>query len=353
MELNNERASEGTENTRVLFCSGTSRNYFFSRLKLKFGTWQALTKKIETYKSRLERFRSGWISLPYFTYALLLRYLENDDVIFAKQNVFFRQENWGRSKGGLITYSRHREMFEEGRKIAARNARPKYKFNFDMPLTEQIAELLGAFIGDGFTNCYGRSYIVQITGDSRLDRTYYSDILIPCIKTMCPESNPIIDTYDNTIRLTINSKEFCILLTQRFGFRRGKKAYSVKIPQEILESNNWRIINRCIRGIFDTDGYVFFDRRKSYEVPYLRIGLQVVSKDLIRQVHYLLLQQGILAKVTSKGDRIQINGLDECRKFVSIVGFSNSRHLNKLKGILSGVQLPPEAFLTICQRIFS
>ncbi|MFH1182382.1 MAG: LAGLIDADG family homing endonuclease [Candidatus Woesearchaeota archaeon] len=333
MEVDYQINSEGTDTSRVLFYSDTNRKYFFSQLRLKFGTWQALMKNIGTYKSRLERFRSGQISLPYSTFVRLLNYLGKDDAVLIKQNVYFRQTNWGRSKGGITTYSKHREIFEEGRKIAARRAGPKYKFNFDMLLTEQIAEFIGAFIGDGFTNYYGNSYIVQITGDSRLDRAYYSDTLIPYIKTMCPESNPIINSYNNTLRLTINSKEFHELLTQRFGFERGKKAHTVKMPREILGSNNWRIINHCIRGIFDTDGYVFFDRRKAYEIPYLRIGLQMVSKDLIQQINQLLLQQGIRSKITSKGDRIQINGLDECRKIVNTVGFSNSRHLNKLKGL--------------------
>lgn len=320
--------------TRVFFNSDEIRNYFFSKLKLEFGTWKALMSSLRTYKCRLERFRSGEISLPYGTFTSLLSHLEPSDIELVKQNIYFRQANWGRSKGGFATYFRHREIFEEGRRIAAKNALPKYKFNFDMSLTEQLAELIGAFIGDGFTNCYGKNYIVQFTGDSRLDYAYFSDTLIPSINDICSESNPILNVYNNTLRLTVNSKEFHILLTKRFGLTRGKKAYSVKMPQEILQSNNQKIINLCIRGIFDTDGYVFFDRRKSYKTPYLRIGLQMASKGLIQQVHSLLLQQGILAKITSDGSKLQINGFSECKKFVSLVGFSNSRHLNKIKQVL-------------------
>lgn len=48
------------------------------------------------------------------------------------------------------------------------------------------------------------------------------------------------------------------------------------------------LVRATIRGIFDTDGCVFIDKRKSYKLYYPRIALQTVSKDLYNQlVSYL------------------------------------------------------------------
>ena len=219
------------------------------------------------------------------------------------------------------------------RKLGSQIAKiPKYHFNFDMPLTPELCELIGAFIGDGFTNRYGRVYVIQFTGHAYLDREYHTKILMACVKGISPESNPILTTKENTLRLTINSKELHYLLTKRFKFPAGKKTYSVVIPDEILKADSL-LLKRCIRGIFDTDGSVYLDKRDAFKVPYIRIGLEMVSKHLMRQIYDILRRFEINATITSDFRKIQINGVKNCKKFVETIGFSNQRHLGKIKGI--------------------
>ena len=55
----------------------------------------------------------------------------------------------------------------------------KYDFEFNMPLSEELCEFLGCFIGDGFTNKYNRTGQTQFAGDSRFDQQYYKEIIIP------------------------------------------------------------------------------------------------------------------------------------------------------------------------------
>ena len=141
--------------------------------------------------------------------------------------------------------------------------------------------------------------------------------------------------------VTILSKYLFILLLKRFKIPLGKKCYSVMIPEEVLEDKEKFI--RTVRGIFDTDGCVFFDKRKSYKTPYVRIVLQLSNKILIKQIVSFLNSLGInnryhevIRKNKHKNDAycIQINGVKNVKDYLNQIGFSNSRHGNKIKYLL-------------------
>lgn len=321
-----------SEFKRILFSDENTRNLFFIKLRDLFGTWTNLRKEYNLYKSRLESFMVGRLSIPEQLFTQFLTHLNKHDQKFFLRQVTFKEKNWGQKKGGLITYKKHKEIFQKGRVLGG--LKTWYHFDININLDKALCELIGAFIGDGFTNQYRTSYVFQITGDAKLDKVYYLKVLVPIIKKMSSSSNPIISVIDNTMRLTINSKELFLLFTKRFKFIPGKKVYSVKIPEEIINSGRVELLNACIRGIFDTDGTVFFDKRIAYKQPYVRIGLHMKSKGLIRQVQAQLNKQGINAKVTKNVELLQINGVASCSKFMEKVGFSNPRHLVKIRKII-------------------
>lgn len=330
---NKKHAKDNLLSKRVFFVSEAIRVDFFARLKSKFNSWADLINHFGLYKSKFERFRYGINSIPYNIFLEFFSLFNKEEKEYFNKNIFLKDKNWGSKKGGKSTYSKHKEIFEKGRKIGSKVT--KYHFDIRIPLTKDIGELIGAFIGDGFTNKYGRIYVTQFTGDAKLDKDYIISILQPIIKNISKNSNPIISQFENTMRMTVYSKEFYDLLTKRFSLTAGKKAYTVTIPGEILESKDQKIVDYCIRGIFDTDGSIFLDRRKAYNKPYVRIGLEMKSKELIKQVKKLLTERGINARETKNWDRIQINGIKECKKFVDRIGFSNKRHLDKIKSILN------------------
>lgn len=316
---------------RVFFQGDSDRDAFFKKLRIRFGSWSGVGRQFCIYRSNLEKQRNGDLSIKYPLFVNMLNSLETLDREYFEKRTYIRNGNWGRRKGGISTYKKYPEIFAKGRQIALKKAKvSKYRFPIDTPLTAELCELIGAFIGDGFTNRYNNVHMTQFTSHSKLDRDYFFNTLKIYIKRISRASNPIIAEKDNTIRLTIYSKEFFDLLTKRFQFPAGKKTFIVTIPQEIIKSNDSRLMNSCLRGIFDTDGCVFMDRRKKDTQPYIRISLNMKSKNLIRQVNSLLLQQGINSTYTNNNDRIQINGVRNCRKFLKLVGFSNSRHLNKI-----------------------
>lgn len=320
---------------RVFFKNEELRNQFFTKLKTRFGNWSSFGKNFNIYKSRLECFRNGDISIPYYQFLDFLNYLDKKDRELFLQNIIFKDKNWGMIKGGISTYKKHKHIFEKGRATAIKKFKhhSKYQFRFDMPLTPELCELIGAFIGDGFTNKYGNMYMTQFAGHSILDNEYFVKTLIPIVKMLSPNSNPILSKKDNTLRLTIYSKEFYNLLIERFKFTAGKKAYTVTIPEEIINLKNPNMVNLCVRGIYDTDGCIFYDKRKIYKNMYIRINLSSVSSVLVKQICNILKELNLNPRITTNYNKhvIQINGVENCKKFIGKIGFSNKRHLDKIK----------------------
>ena len=91
--------------------------------------------------------------------------------------------------------------------------------------------------------------------------------------------------------------------------------------------------------MFNTDGGVGFDRRKTYKKPYVRVNYVSASKDLISQLSSLLTRYIIPHSIHLRRDghenhhdaqQVQINGEKNVKLFLKNIGFSNPRHTKKL-----------------------
>ena len=91
-----------------------------------------------------------------------------------------------------------------------------------------------------------------------------------------------------------------------------------------------------IRGLFDTDGGIFFDKRKSYCKPYPRIFFNTVSKGLFSQVSDFLSRNFKFYSSYRKENKsygLEIYGYKNLKKWMTLVGFSNERHLRKIASV--------------------
>lgn len=211
-----------------------------------------------------------------------------------------------------------------------------------MELNEEICEFIGAFIGDGYMGHYGKRkniYVIGFSGDQTLDESYFKDYLIPLIKRNFPYTKPHLyyRKNENTIVLVIYSKKLFRFM-ESLGFNPGVKTYTVKFPKNYLFSNYY-LLTATIRGLFDTDGSVYFDRRSKYKTHYPRVELHLHNRELIQNVHSLLRRFGIKANCCGKITRIQINGKENVMDFVSKIGFSNERHLSKIRKIKASAEI--------------
>ena len=207
-------------------------------------------------------------------------------------------------------------------------------FNHKIKLSKELCELIGAYIGDGClsNHNHGRTYDLQFSGHINLDYNYYKNLIAPIIKKLFNKEVSFIKIRNKkAFRMRCYSKEIGSFFMNRFNFILGKKTYIIKIPDEIMNSNK-NYIYATVRGIFDTDGCIFFDKRKIYRKPYPRITLQITSKNLQEQLKKILsVEFKIFTTINKRGVYcLEIYGYEQINKWMKIIGFSNEKHLNRL-----------------------
>lgn len=204
----------------------------------------------------------------------------------------------------------------------------------DNELSPNLCEFIGALIGDGFIGTHTGQ--VQLTGDATLDREYYLNYIIPLCNDLFSYT-PRIYIQKNTMRARIYSTALKRYLSTYLQFPIGEKSHTITIPELIMNGPD-ECRKAVLRGMFDTDGGLFFDQRPTYDKPYVRIGYTSVSRRLISQASDLLSAYEIPHGVSHRRDRgswrIQINGEENVKRFVRTIGFSNPRHKKKVSYLL-------------------
>ena len=319
---------------RAFFDSKVVRDSFFEEIKrnMQFKSWQNFYRYCCKRRNLMEYYRFGHLTMPSKFFDRLCDLLPKESLDFYRTKVNYRSEKWGCVKGGNTTYNLHKEIFEKGRNTAIRKNRLRalrYRFDINIPLSEELCEFLGCFIGDGFTNIYSRTPVIQFAGDRRFDLQYYEDTIIPIARRLFNVKGAYTRLKDNALWVSFYSKSIFKLLTERFGMPVGIKFDKVLIPDEVLNANP-NMLTACIRGIFDTDGCVFFDKRPIYREPYIRVELHLYNGMLISQIGHCLRDLGINVKMLSAKTRLQIIGKDSVKQFLEKVGFSNNRHRDRI-----------------------
>ena len=203
-----------------------------------------------------------------------------------------------------------------------------------LKLNSELCELVGAFIGDGYLSRYGKKgIVVGVTGNAILDEDYLKFHLVSIVKKYFPSAKPSLcyRKDENTLQLRFYSPELADFLLS-LGFLPGIKTRTVKIPL-IIEQDK-QLLYSTIRGIFDTDGCLFFDNRKKYKRPYPRITIQIASIPLITQLEKHLSQEFSLyvdkSNRDGKRNTLEIYGHEQLERFLKQIGSSNKRHMSKV-----------------------
>lgn len=198
------------------------------------------------------------------------------------------------------------------------------------------SEFVGALSGDGFIGRYNGSYIIQLTGDRNKDSEYLR-YLGDIIYSLFNDLNLRYEFDGNALRLTIASKNLFNFIKKEFEFPKGKKGNKLSIPKCVKEDS--RYINVFIRGLFDTDGCLYFDNRSRYNKPYPRMVIKITSKDLLDEVYdYLNNHFSLYRQEKKRVDNfgkgvsysIEIYGRKQLKKWINLINFSNQRHIDKL-----------------------
>jgi len=124
-------------------------------------------------------------------------------------------------------------------------------------------------------------------------------------------------------RIEFKSKQLFNIFTT-LGFPVGKKSDTIIIPSMLLESNN---INWIIRGIFDTDGSIFFSSKPGIK-EYPTIEITSKSLTLLNQIGYVLQKRYDIKSHLRKSDKaykLAIYGRKQITKWIKFINSSHKR----------------------------
>jgi hypothetical protein len=196
-------------------------------------------------------------------------------------------------------------------------------------------ELIGVILGDGCIKYYPshKVYTLEITGDAKDDQEYFSKLskLITSITNKTPTVRISIDKKKRALRLELHSKKFLEFLLNDVGITNKKKSFNAEIPKKYLE---WKYSKHIIRGIFETDGSLYFSKSKKIKyTSYPRIEIKTSSKKLALQIFELLKQKAFkVQKRPSKTDktiRVYLSGSEMLNKWLKEIGFSSMKKYSK------------------------
>jgi intein/homing endonuclease len=197
-------------------------------------------------------------------------------------------------------------------------------------ITPLLAEEIGAHIGDGSMGIYNGTHIVSFSGHPIDDKYYYKWLAWCYLKLFGIKVN--LRCWSGAYGFQAISRDL-VKFKCYIGLPLGPKI-NINIPPVIQESENRKIISASIRGIFDTDGTLYFENRKSCLYP--RIQLKVSSKPLTKTVKEILIKRFNLRATSynnvEKGRRyyfVEIRGKENLMKWIKLIGFRNLKHMSK------------------------
>ena len=194
--------------------------------------------------------------------------------------------------------------------------------------SNNLAEFIGILIGDGGITKHQVTITLNRTDD--LEYAHYVQML--CVKLFKLQPG-VYHRADNNVVNIVISRTALVSYLESLGLKKGDKIRNkVTIPDWILQ--NHKYLQRCLRGLFDTDGGLFLETHtiKQKEYSYIRLAFVSASKPLIRAIYDSLNKYNFHPKVRS-GKRVQLEKKDEILRYFKDIGTSNPKHENRLKKI--------------------
>ena len=197
-----------------------------------------------------------------------------------------------------------------------------------------IYELIGLIIGDGHISYKNKSWYLELDGDIKDDRDYFQKIANFLFKIT--KRNPIIKIRKRkkgySLELRFNNKKFVEYLIKKLNLKFGNKIFTVKIPEKFVD---WRYSKDILKGIFESDGSLYFSKSKAIKYPsYPRIEIKTSSKKLAKQIFEILKNREFkinINKTKYKDYKVYISGEEMLKKWIKEIGFSNLATITKYR----------------------
>ena len=206
-------------------------------------------------------------------------------------------------------------------KICSHAFKNLFKGNY---LTPELSQVIGYIIGDESRINSGMDTKIKIEDDRETLKEYQR-----IFKKLGLKVKLLKHRHKNCWQIRIYSASFGKLLNK---IAPGILDDSLKreVP-EIIQKSPLDCVAGFLRGFFDAEGSVG-ERKKE------GISLQIGNEKLIKQIQLLLLRFGILSNLSfskvQKQTRLSIYLFDSLKKFLSSIGFSSPRKMERLKKLI-------------------
>ncbi len=222
-----------------------------------------------------------------------------------------------RRLGGLNSLNTHKKT-SSGFKLLRAISTP--------PNSIALAELLGILAGDGHIDTYQVSITTHAVTD--LEHAQYSKALF---EKVFPIRASLIFRKDcNACVVCVSSKSISDILVKK-GMKRGHKIKnSLCMPKWVQAKIQYR--KAFVRGLFDTDGSVYLDTHRINGKLYKNIAMLFTNRCLPLLADFKATTEELGLHPTQKTDfAVFLRRKEEIRRYFSIVGSSNPKHLRKVE----------------------
>lgn len=204
---------------------------------------------------------------------------------------------------------------------------------------EDFLEFYGRLLGDGWLSKLKYKnrffYWVGLSGHSIKDKKFLLETR-DLIYKLFDRKATIKIRPRNSMEIIFGHKELIHFLNEKLEFPIGKKK-NIKIYGEFCKK--WKTIVPIIRGIFDTDGSLYFDKTPVGR-PYPTISIQMKAPFLIHQIYDWLIRKGFKVRYRKDRNEIVLKGTKQLEKWMEEIGSNNERRLSPWRNWIT--QQPPK-----------
>ncbi|MCR4368961.1 MAG: hypothetical protein NUV67_03580 [archaeon] len=309
------------------------RKEFFETAKSSLGakSMRQLAFGIGINYSAFKNYRRGKLTIPIPVFDKLTALLGEEQKGKFLSGAKFFDSNWGAVKGGkkgiAAVMAKYGEAYLQDLRKRGNNASLQSplsithakEITIPQEVTPEVAEILGAYLGDGTLT----DEVMRISVSRDLDIHYLPYLSKQIKKIFGIIPNKIrFEKGKNLAYLNISSVNFVKYFKETFGLKTGDKIRNkAVIPGFILADEN--LARSCLRGLMDTDGS--YCKRGSQ----MSLDFSSHNSSLLKQVFELGRRFGYFSYngETNAGS----NSWLKAQKYFSEVGSSNLKHVIRFR----------------------
>lgn len=188
--------------------------------------------------------------------------------------------------------------------------------------SENLAEAVGIILGDGSIS----KFQISISSSAKVDNEY-ADYISRLFKGLFKVDVARLKIRKNTIVQTISSREV-VEYFNKMGLKIGDKLKNnITIPRWIVSNESY--LKACLKGLFDTDGCIYYHCHYTRGREYNDIGWEFrnLNVNLLKEFQNFLLKKGFNSKI--KKASIAIYNRHDISKYFKEIGSNNPKHIKR------------------------